>query len=460
MSEKIGYVKTEGGVTAAKGFEAAAAAAGIKYQGRTDMALIYSETPCRAAGTFTKNVVKAAPVKWDQKLVKESAGIHAVVVNSGIANACTGEEGMNCCQETAKAAADALKIPEDSVLVASTGVIGMQLPLDRLKEGIGLLKDAKEASLQAGTEASKAIMTTDTVNKEIAVQTVIGGKMVTIGGMSKGSGMIHPNMCTMLAFVTTDAAISREMLQKCVSADVEDTYNMISVDGDTSTNDTLLVLANGLAGNPEITEENEDYKAFAEALNEDTYNMISVDGDTSTNDTLLVLANGLAGNPEITEENEDYKAFAEALNAVNTFLARKMAGDGEGATALLEVHIVGAESKEQAVTLGKAVVSSSLVKAAVYGHDANWGRILCAMGYSGAEFDPECVDLFFESAAGRIQIVKNGAATDYDEKKASAILSEPEVTVTADIKMGSFEATAWGCDLTYDYVKINADYRS
>ena len=413
MSEKIGYVKTEGGVTAAKGFEAAAAAAGIKYQGRTDMALIYSETPCRAAGTFTKNVVKAAPVKWDQKLVKESAGIHAVVVNSGIANACTGEEGMNCCQETAKAAADALKIPEDSVLVASTGVIGMQLPLDRLKEGIELLKDAKEASLQAGTEASKAIMTTDTVNKEIAVQTVIGGKTVTIGGMSKGSGMIHPNMCTMLAFVTTDAAISREMLQKCVSADVEDTYNMISVDG-----------------------------------------------DTSTNDTLLVLANGLAGNPEITEENEDYKAFAEALNAVNTFLARKMAGDGEGATALLEVHIVGAESKEQAVTLGKAVVSSSLVKAAVYGHDANWGRILCAMGYSGAEFDPECVDLFFESAAGRIQIVKNGAATDYDEKKASAILSEPEVTVTADIKMGSFEATAWGCDLTYDYVKINADYRS
>ena len=413
MSEKNGYVKTEGGVTAAKGFEAAAAAAGIKYQGRTDMALIYSETPCRAAGTFTKNVVKAAPVKWDQKLVKESAGIHAVVVNSGIANACTGEEGMNCCQETAKAAADALKIPEDSVLVASTGVIGMQLPLDRLKEGIGLLKDAKEASLQAGTEASKAIMTTDTVNKEIAVQTVIGGKTVTIGGMSKGSGMIHPNMCTMLAFVTTDAAISKEMLQKCVSADVKDTYNMISVDG-----------------------------------------------DTSTNDTLLVLANGLAGNPEITEENEDYKAFAEALNAVNTFLARKMAGDGEGATALLEVHIVGAESKEQAVTLGKAVVSSSLVKAAVYGHDANWGRILCAMGYSGAEFDPECVDLFFESAAGRIQIVKNGAATDYDEKKASAILSEPEVTVTADVKMGSFEATAWGCDLTYDYVKINAYYRS
>lgn len=413
MNGKAGYVKTEGGVTAAKGFEAAAAAAGIKYQGRTDMALVYSGTPCRAAGTFTKNIVKAAPVKWDQKIVKESGGVHAVIVNSGIANACTGEEGMSCCRETAKAAAEALKIPEDSVLVASTGVIGMQLPMDRLKEGIGLLKDAKEDSLQAGTEASRAIMTTDTVNKEIAVRTVIGGKTVTIGGMSKGSGMIHPNMCTMLAFVTTDAAISKEMLQKCVSADVKDTYNMISVDG-----------------------------------------------DTSTNDTLLVLANGLAGNPEITEENEDYKAFAEALNAVNTFLARKMAGDGEGATALLEARIVGAETKEQAVTLSKAVVSSSLVKAAVYGHDANWGRILCAMGYSGAEFDPERTDLFFESAAGRIQIVKDGAAVDYDEKEASLILSQPEVTVTADIKAGNAGATAWGCDLTYDYVKINADYRS
>ena len=403
----------KGGVTAAKGFEAAAAAAAIKYQGRTDMALVYSEKPCHAAGTFTTNIVKAAPVKWDQKIVKESPYAQAVIVNSGIANACTGEEGMGYCKETAEEAAKVLGVPENAVLVASTGVIGMQLPMDRLKKGISLLKEAKGSTLEHGTAASKAIMTTDTVNKEIAVQVELGGKTVTVGGMCKGSGMIHPNMCTMLAFVTTDANISKEMLQKCVSADVKDTFNMISVDG-----------------------------------------------DTSTNDTLLVLANGMAENPEITEENEDYKAFAKALNTVNTWLAKKMAGDGEGATALFEVKIVGAESKEQAVILSKSVVTSSLVKAAIYGHDANWGRILCAMGYSGAQFDPEKVDLFFESAAGRLQIIENGVAVNYSEEEATKILSEPEVTAIADVKMGDATATAWGCDLTYDYVKINADYRS
>lgn len=413
MSEQVKLTRIEGGVTAARGFEAAAAAAGIKYQGRTDMALVYSETPCRAAGTFTTNLVKAAPVKWDQKVVAESPFAQAVIVNSGIANACTGEEGMRYCRETAKEAARVLAVPEEAVLVASTGVIGMQLPIDRLKNGISLLKEAKGADTAHGTEAAKAIMTTDTVHKEIAVQVELGGKTVTVGGMCKGSGMIHPNMCTMLAFVTTDAAISKEMLQKCVSADVEDTFNMISVDG-----------------------------------------------DTSTNDTLLVLANGQADNPEITEENEDYRAFAAALKEVNTFLARKMAGDGEGATALFEVKIIGADSKAQAVTLSKSVVTSSLVKAAIYGHDANWGRILCAMGYSGAQFDPERVDLFFESAAGRIQIIKDGVATDYSEEEATKILSEPEVTAVADVKMGTYTATAWGCDLTYDYVKINADYRS
>ncbi|MEI3525397.1 MAG: bifunctional glutamate N-acetyltransferase/amino-acid acetyltransferase ArgJ [Eubacteriales bacterium] len=402
----------KGGVTAAKGFEAAAAAAAIKYQGRTDMALVYSEKPCHAAGTFTTNLVKAAPVKWDQKIVKESPYAQAVIVNSGIANACTGEEGMGYCKETAEEAAKVLGVPENAVLVASTGVIGMQLPMDRLKKGISLLKEAKGSTLEHGTAASKAIMTTDTVNKEIAVQVELGGKTVTVGGMCKGSGMIHPNMCTMLAFVTTDANISKEMLQKCVSADVKDTFNMISVDG-----------------------------------------------DTSTNDTLLVLANGMAENPEITEENEDYKAFAKALNTVNTWLAKKMAGDGEGATALFEVKIVGAESKEQAVILSKSVVTSSLVKAAIYGHDANWGRILCAMGYSGAQFDPEKVDLFFESAAGKIQIIENGVAVNYSEEEATKILSEPEVTAIADVKMGHATATAWGCDLTYDYVKINADYR-
>ena len=412
MSEKK-ITRIEGGVTAAEGFEAAAAAAGIKYQGRDDMALIYSGTPCRAAGTFTTNVVKAAPVKWDQKIVAEAPYVQAVVVNSGIGNACTGAEGYGYCKETAEEAAKVLGVPETAVLVASTGVIGMQLPMDRLKKGISLLKEAKGEGAEKGTAAAKAIMTTDTIHKEIAVQVELGGKTVTIGGMSKGSGMIHPNMCTMLAFVTTDAAISKEMLQRAVSADVKDTYNMISVDG-----------------------------------------------DTSTNDTLLVLANGLAGNPEITEENEDYRTFAAALNEVNTYLAKKMAGDGEGATALFEVKIVGAESKEQAVTLSKSVVTSSLVKAAIYGHDANWGRILCAMGYSGAQFDPEKVDLFFESAAGRIQIIENGVAVDYSEEEATRILSEPEVTAIADVKMGTASAVAWGCDLTYDYVKINADYRS
>lgn len=409
----MNITEIKGGVTAAKGFEAAAAAAAIKYQGRTDMALVYSEKPCHAAGTFTTNLVKAAPVKWDQKIVKESPYAQAIIVNSGIANACTGEEGMGYCKETAEEAAKVLGVPENAVLVASTGVIGMQLPMDRLKKGISLLKEAKGSTLEHGTAASKAIMTTDTVNKEIAVQVELGGKTVTVGGMCKGSGMIHPNMCTMLAFVTTDANISKEMLQKCVSNDVKDTFNMISVDG-----------------------------------------------DTSTNDTLLVLANGMAENPEITEENEDYKAFAKALNTVNTWLAKKMAGDGEGATALFEVKIVGAESKEQAVILSKSVVTSSLVKAAIYGHDANWGRILCAMGYSGAQFDPEKVDLFFESAAGKIQIIENGVAVNYSEEEATKILSEPEVTAIADVKMGDATATAWGCDLTYDYVKINADYRS
>ena len=413
MSEAVRIQKIDGGVTAAKGFEAASAAAGIKYQGRDDMALIYSETPCRAAGTFTTNVVKAAPVKWDQKIVAESPYVQAVVVNSGIANACTGAEGYGYCEETAKEAAKVFGVSENAVLVASTGFIGMQLPMDRLKKGISLLKEAKGTGAEKGTAAAKAIMTTDTVHKEIAVQVELGGRIVTIGGMCKGSGMIHPNMCTMLAFVTTDAAISKELLQRAVSADVKDTFNMISVDG-----------------------------------------------DTSTNDTLLVLANGLAGNPEITEENEDYRAFAKALSEVNTYLAKKMAGDGEGATALFEVKIIGAETKEQAVTLSKSVVTSSLVKAAIYGHDANWGRILCAMGYSGAQFDPEKVDLFFESAAGRIQIIENGVAVDYSEEEATRILSEPEVTAIADVKLGTESATAWGCDLTYDYVKINADYRS
>ncbi len=403
----------EGGVTAAKGFLAASTAAGIKYQNRQDMAMIYSEVPCRAAGTFTTNVVKAAPVKWDQMIVKESETAQAVVINAGIANACTGAEGYGYCMETAKAAAEALHVAEDGVLVASTGVIGMQLPMDKLIAGIGAMAPSLDGSLESGTAAAKAIMTTDTKKKEVAVQFEAGGKTVTVGGMCKGSGMIHPNMCTMLAFVTTDLAISKELLQEALSEDIKDTYNMISVDG-----------------------------------------------DTSTNDTVLLLANGLAGNPEITEKNEDYAAFCKALNIVNETLAKKMAGDGEGCTALFEVKVVGAESKAQAVTLSKSIITSSLTKAAIFGHDANWGRILCAMGYSGAQFDPEKVDLFFESAAGKMQIIENGVALDYSEELATKILSEPEVTAIADVKMGEASATAWGCDLTFDYVKINADYRS
>ena len=289
----------------------------------------------------------------------------------------------------------------------------MQLPIDRICNGIDAMVPQLKGDTGSGTEASKAIMTTDTKNKEVAVTIELGGKTVTIGGMCKGSGMIHPNMCTMLSFVTTDAAISKELLQEALSADVQDTYNMISVDG-----------------------------------------------DTSTNDTCLLLANGLAENPEITEKNADYEEFCKALNFVNETLAKKMAGDGEGATALFEVKIIGAESKEQAKVLSKSVITSSLTKAAIYGHDANWGRILCAMGYSGAAFNPEKVDLFFESAAGNMQIIKNGVAVDYSEEEATRILSEPAVTAIADIKMGNASATAWGCDLTYDYVKINADYRS
>ena len=402
-----------GGVTAAKGFEAAGVEAGIKYKNRMDMALVYSQVPCKAAGTFTTNVVKAAPVKWDQKVVYEHGYAQAVIINAGVANACTGAEGYGYCLDTAKAAAKAFGISEESVLVASTGVIGMQLPMDKILAGVEMLSKAKGDSLEHGTLASKAIMTTDTVNKEIAVEVELGGKTVTIGGMCKGSGMIHPNMCTMLGFVTTDVNISKELLLKALQEDVKDTYNMVSVDG-----------------------------------------------DTSTNDTVLLLANGLAENQEITEENEDYKTFCEALNVVNTFLARKIAGDGEGATALFEVKVVNAASKEDAVILSKSVVTSSLTKAAIYGHDANWGRILCALGYSGVQFDPEKVDLYFESAAGKLKIIENGVSTGYSEEVATKILSEEEVTAIADMKMGEYSATAWGCDLTYDYVKINADYRS
>ena len=403
----------KGGVTAAKGFEAAAVAAQIKYQGRTDMALIYSEKPCKVAGTFTTNVVKAAPVRWDRQIVENKQKSQAVIINSGIANACTGVEGMMYCQETAKEAAKVLGIEEAGVLVGSTGVIGMQLPIDRIANGVKAMAPKLEGSREAGLEAAKAIMTTDTHKKEIAVECTLGGKTVTIGGMCKGAGMIHPNMGTMLSFITSDAAIDQKLLQQFLSEIVEDTFNMISVDG-----------------------------------------------DTSTNDTCLVLCNGLAENPVITEEDEDGKEFKAALAYVMEYLAKQIAGDGEGCTRLFEVTCNGAATKEDAKIISKSVVCSTLTKAAVFGKDANWGRILCAMGYSGVTFDPEKVDIVLESEEGSLAIVKDGIATDYSEEKATQILSANPVKAILDIHAGEEKATAWGCDLTYEYVTINADYRS
>ena len=403
----------EGGVTAPKGFKAASAAAEIKYKNRTDMAMIYSEKPCTQAGVFTSNIVKAAPVRWDKAVVTDSPYAQAVVVNSGIANACTGNQGYEYCNQSAQCVAECLGIDKSSVLVASTGVIGMQLPIDRIENGIKMLSEGLEDTIEAGTKAAKAIMTTDTVHKEVAVKFTVDGKEVTVGGMCKGSGMIHPNMCTMLGFVTTDLAISKELLQKALSENVVDTFNMVSVDG-----------------------------------------------DTSTNDTLIVLANGMAENEMITEENEAYAQFKEALNYVNTTLAKKMAADGEGATKLFEAKVVNAKSKEDARTLSRAIVASNLSKAAIYGCDANFGRFLCAMGYSGADFDQNDVELFFESKEGRLQVFDKGTPIVFDEEVATKILGAAEVTIFVDMHEGDAEATAWGCDLTYDYVKINADYRS
>ena len=405
--------KINGGVTAPKGFSAMGVHAGIKKGQKKDMAMIYSSVPCIAAGTFTTNQVKAAPVKWDQKMIYENEYSQAIICNSGVANACTGEMGMKYCEEMAKTAAEALEIHRESVLVASTGVIGAQLPMDKIINGIGMLAPTLDQSIEGGHMAAEAIMTTDTIPKEIAYEFKIGGKTVKIGGMCKGSGMIHPNMCTMLGFIMTDVSISKNLLYEALSQDIKDTFNMVSVDG-----------------------------------------------DTSTNDTVLLLANGMAGNEMITEKNEDYNKFVEALHAVNVFLSKKIAGDGEGATALFEVKVVNAESKEQAVTLAKSVVTSSLVKAMICGHDANCGRIMCALGYAKAKFTPDIVDIYFESKAGRLKIVENGVPTDYSEEKATEILSEEEVTAICDMKMGKYSTTAWGCDLTHEYVSINADYRS
>lgn len=406
--------KIDGGVTSPKGFKAAGTRAGIR-EGKTnkDMAMLYSEVPAVAAGTFTKNVVKAAPVLWDKKLVETVGKAQAVVVNSGIANACTGDAGYEDVKKTAELAGQALGIDGSQVLVASTGVIGFTLPMDVIAAGIDKLKDMLSDSREAAIDAATAILTTDTHKKEIAYEFEVGGRKAYIGAMCKGSGMIHPNMGTMLGFITTDVAIDETLLSKALKSTIDDTFNMVSVDG-----------------------------------------------DTSTNDTVVVLANGLAGNEMITEENADYETFKEVLNAVNTFLAKQIAADGEGATRLFQVDVVGAPDKETAKVLAKSIVTSNLTKCAIYGKDANWGRILCAMGYSGAQFDPYKVDIMISSEKGEMKLVENGKATAFDEEKATEILSPDVVIATADIKLGDAKATAWGCDLTYDYVKINADYRS
>ncbi|MDD6332420.1 MAG: bifunctional glutamate N-acetyltransferase/amino-acid acetyltransferase ArgJ [Clostridium sp.] len=409
-----GIIEIQGAITAPKGFQAAGLRAGIKPgKMNKDMAMVVSTVPCVAAGVFTRNLVKAAPVQWDAQILEKHGVAQAVVVNSGIANACTGEQGYEDVKKTAKAVAKELDIKTEQVVVMSTGVIGQPLPMDTILQGVGMLREQLSQSEQAGHAAAEAIMTTDTHSKEIAIEFSLKGKTVRMAGMCKGSGMIHPNMGTMLGVITTDAMITQELLSACLKELVEDTFNMVSVDG-----------------------------------------------DTSTNDSVVVLANGLAEHDLIKEEDEDYETFKSALKKVMTYLAQNIAADGEGATRLLEATVIHASTKEQAKILAKAIITSNLTKAAVFGMDANWGRILCAMGYSGAEFDPNQVTIRISSQEGTVTLVEHGMATDYDEEEATKILSPDKVTVLADIHAGEQEATAWGCDLTYDYVKINADYRS
>ena len=411
--------KIPGGVTAAKGFKASCCAAGIKYRGRTDMAMIACDVPCAVAGTFTTNLAKAAPVVWDMDVVYREKQAQAVVVNAGIANAATGKSGLDLCRITAECASESLHIPVSSVLLGSTGVIGPNIPADRITYGVTQMAASLSDSREAGTLASKAIMTTDTVNKEFAVAFDLpaadgaGTVTVHLGGMSKGSGMIHPNMSTMLGYVTTDCVIDQSLLQQALSAVVKDTFNMITVDG-----------------------------------------------DTSTNDTLLVLASGLAGNRPVDRADESYDLFCEALFSVCRDLAVTMASDGEGATHLIEMRVCNADTKENAQVLARSVVGSSLVKAMVYGKDANCGRILCALGYAGPKFDPAVIELYLVGKQDTVCFYKDGCVQSFDEDRAVMIMSEHDVCFTADMKMGGCEATAWGCDLTYDYVKINGDYRS
>ncbi len=398
-----------GGVCAAKGFKAAGIHCGIrKNKTKRDLALIFSEVKANTAAVYTTNLVKGAPLTVTKNNIADGKA-QAVICNSGNANTCNAD-GIEKAEAMCKLVSQELGISEKDVVVASTGVIGQTLDITPIEKG---MKELVSSLGDNSKEAAEGIMTTDTALKEIAVEFTAGGKTCTIGGIAKGSGMIHPNMATMLVFITTDCAISSEMLS--------------------------IALKNDIA---------------------DTFNMVSVDGDTSTNDMVSVLANGMAGNSEITAEGEDFTAFMQALNTVTVYLCRCIAGDGEGATKLLECKVSGAKTKEIAKTVAKSVICSSLTKAAMFGADANWGRVLCAIGYSGADVDVTKIDVAFTSAKGTVEVCKDGAGIDFSEEKAKEILLEKEIEINVSLNDGCFDSTAWGCDLTYDYVKINGDYRT
>ena len=400
----------QGGVCAAKGFKANGVHCGIrKNRTKKDLALIVSQVPASAAAVYTTNLVKGAPLTVTKQNIADGIA-QAVICNSGNANTCNAN-GIEIARGMCDLVQQHTGIAAENVVVASTGVIGQ--PLDLTPIAAGMEKLASGLSEEGGADAAEAIMTTDTVAKEIAVEFTVGGRVSRMGGIAKGSGMIHPNMATMLVFITTDCAISPEMLNKALSTDIANTFNMLSIDG-----------------------------------------------DTSTNDMVSVMANGLAGNPEITADGADFDVFMEALNTINVYLCRKIAGDGEGATKLLECIVTGADDQENAKIVAKSVICSSLLKAAMFGADANWGRVLCAIGYSGAAVDVNKVDVSFRSKAGRIDVCKNGAGIPFSEETAKEVLLEKEIEILVELNSGDAASTAWGCDLTYDYVKINGDYRT
>jgi len=400
----------KGGVCAAEGFVASGMHCGIRHnRTKRDIGMIFSEKNCTAAAVYTKNLVKGAPLTVTKNHLADGTA-RAVIVNSGNANTCNAN-GVEVAEEMCRLTAEKLNIRPEDVVVASTGVIGQPLNLGPIRDGISLL--ACNINKEGAEYAAEAIMTTDTIKKSVAVEFLLGGKTCRLGGMAKGSGMIHPNMATMLVFITTDVAISSALLQKALSGDVQNTFNMISIDG-----------------------------------------------DTSTNDMVVVMANGMAGNEEITEENEDFAIFMKALNTITVSLCKMIAADGEGATKLLECSVVGAKDEPTAKTVAKSVICSSLLKAAMFGADANWGRVLCAIGYSGAEVNVNAVDLSFKSCAGEIEVCRGGAGVDFSEDLAKKILTEKEIEIAITLHDGDGKAVAWGCDLTYDYVKINGDYRT